>query len=54
MHPALATPAIPDCPRCGETRNVDVVLTGTQQSFYCTVCSHAWVPAPPVDPRQGR
>ena len=51
MHPA---PTIPDCPRCGESRNLDVITTGDKRSFYCTVCSHAWVPDPPVDPRQGR
>ena len=51
MNPAFADPATPDCPKCGEARNIDVIITGDQRSFYCTVCSHAWVPDPPGEPR---
>ena len=51
MNPAFADPAITDCPKCGEARNIDVIITGTQRSFYCAVCSHAWVPDPPGEPR---
>ena len=41
-------PPTPDCcPKCGESRSIDVILTGTQRSFYCAVCSHAWDPHPP-------
>ena len=36
-------PPLADCPKCGETRSIDVILTGDQWSFYCSVCSHAWV-----------
>jgi hypothetical protein len=45
MNPPI--PTTPECPKCGEARNIDVILTGTQRSFYCAVCSHAWVPDPP-------
>ena len=52
MNQAFADHATPDCcPKCGEERNLDVILTGTQRSFYCTVCSHAWAPDSPVEPR---
>ena len=44
-------PPTPDCPKCGESRSIDVIITGTQRSFYCAVCSHAWAADPPGDRR---
>ena len=40
------TPPIADCPKCGEARSIDVILTGNEWSFYCSVCSHAWTHTP--------
>ena len=45
MTPVLLP--VPECPKCGEGRNIDVILTGTQRSFYCETCSHDWAPDPP-------
>ena len=42
-------PPIADCPRCGEDRSIDVILTGDRWSFYCSVCSHTWAADPPVE-----
>jgi hypothetical protein len=41
------TPPIADCPKCGEDRSIDAILTGTEWSFYCSVCSHTWAPKTP-------
>jgi hypothetical protein len=41
------TPPIADCPKCGEARSIDVILTGTEWSYYCSVCSHTWAPKTP-------
>ena len=49
MTPVL--PPVPECPKCGEGRHIDVIITGTKRSFYCAVCSYAWEPAPPEEPR---
>ena len=44
-------PPIADCPRCGEDRSIDVILTGDRWSFYCSVCSHTWAADAPVERR---
>jgi len=45
MTPVL--PPVPECPKCHESKGIDVIITGDQRSFYCSVCSYAWVPDPP-------
>lgn len=30
------------CQRCGEDRQIDVVMTGTKTEAYCATCGHTW------------
>lgn len=30
------------CPKCGEDRAIETVVTGTTVECFCQVCSHSW------------
>ena len=32
------------CPRCGEDRLIDLVVTAGQVEAFCAVCGHTWRP----------
>ena len=44
--PAAAQDLPGTCPRCGEERLVDEVVTGRNNYRFCSVCSYDWVSSP--------
>jgi len=41
-HAGGTVTLVPRCPRCGEERLVERVVTGADWVYVCAVCAHSW------------